>query len=112
MLIKEVTSFLQGLSLEDLMYIVESSLQYTDALENMVAYPNDYMSFKDLYAEPLDAVRATFYGCYRYTDDYIVINAVGNIDSYDSLGLQYFYNSCMEEIAEVVIEYDLLTGEW
>ena len=70
------------------------------------------MYCKELYADPYDAVRATFYGNYNYTDEYIVINAMGNIDSFDRLDLIAFYESNIEEIAEIVIEYDLLTEEW
>ena len=109
MYLQEVVNYLNALPLDEIIDLVQKSLEYTYELEMYVAYPNDYITFKELYVEPIDAVRATFYGDYRYTDDYIIVNALGNIDSYDSVALKFFYTSIMEEIAEVVIEYDLMT---
>ncbi len=42
---------------------------------------NDESLFENM--KPFDAVRATNYGDYRYSDDYARFNAYGNIDSFD-----------------------------
>ena len=111
MLHQEVKKYLLSLPTDELIDIVFSAYGYTYELEHIITYPNDSESFNTLFAEPLDAVRATFYGDYRYTDEYIVINRLGNIDSYNSINIRDLYVDYIDDITWVVIENDLLTED-
>ncbi len=45
-------------------------------------YDNDEYFFDEFFTSPMEAVRATFYGDYRYRDDYVQFNGYGNLNSY------------------------------
>lgn len=42
---------------------------------------NDEEFFSVYFSDPMEAVRASFYGDYRYMDDYVKFNAYGNLES-------------------------------
>ena len=44
---------------------------------------NDEEFFDTFFPNSMEAVRATTYGDYRYTDDYVKLNGYENIDSYN-----------------------------
>lgn len=45
-------------------------------------YDNDETFFDENFESPMKAVQATFYGDYRYADDYVQFNGYGNLNSY------------------------------
>ena len=53
--------------------------------ENMddYIYENDDYTLNEIFTKPGEALRATFYGDYRYNHDYFVFNGYGNLDSFD-----------------------------
>lgn len=58
-------------------YVRECSYSGEDEIED-----NDEDFFNTFYEnKPMEAVRATFYGKYRFNDDYVWLNAYGNLDS-------------------------------
>lgn len=64
-----------------------------------IVYENDESFFDDNFGSPLEAVRATYYGDYTFTDDYVWFNGCGNLDSgsyeeempFDLSGLQSYF---------------------
>lgn len=88
--------------------------------ENMddYIYNNDEYTLQDMFngnQNPVDeALRAAFYGDYRYCDDYVVFNAYGNLKSYDKYNVEeqidfdtladYIMDNDCREIQDVWIE--------
>ena len=52
---------------------------------------------------PMEAVRAVFYGNYKYNDDYVRFNAYGNIESLDQWELNKEVEIYINEIIEAMI---------
>ena len=65
-----------------LLRVVGDLNSYNGCLENLDFWLNDGDFFSCCFENPIDAVRTTYYGDYNYNDDYVKINAYGNIDSY------------------------------
>ena len=80
-------------------------------LENLQFYNNDE-DFFDTYFNnnPYEAVRATFYGDYRFNDDYVYFNGYGNLVSFNYIN-EFVSDSDIEDITEDIINnysgYDL-----
>lgn len=85
-----------AVSLEDAAKIFWDGLDYEDKLirfndwaygndPDSVVYDNDADNMRELFESPLDAVRAAYYGNYRYPDEYMVFNGYGNLDSYEDV---------------------------
>ena len=88
--------------------------------ENMDDYiwNNDEYTLEDMFSgckNPVDeALRAAFYGDYRYSDEYVVFNAYGNLKSYDNYNVEeqidfdtlaeYIMNNDCREIQDVWFE--------
>ncbi len=53
--------------------------------ENMddYIYENDDYNINEIFTKPDEALRAAFYGDYRYNHDYFVLNGYGNLESFD-----------------------------
>ena len=79
--------------------------------ENLQFYNNDE-DFFDTYFNnnPYEAVRATFYGDYRFNDDYVYFNVCGNLESFNYIN-EFVSDSDIEDITEDIINnyssYDL-----
>lgn len=93
--------------------------------ENMddYIYENDDYNINELFSKPDEALRAAFYGDYRYSDDYFVINGYANLDSFDeydaynhidfdlladyimAVGLEELYKNYSEELEDEFLKY-------
>lgn len=70
------------ISVEVLQEIVITCNSWNGSLEDYEYMENNEYFFNDyFYNRPDEAVRATFYGDYRYNDDWVRFNAYGNLDS-------------------------------
>lgn len=84
--------------------------------------PEDYIYYNDEYAinemfngNPYEAIRATQYGEYSYTDEYFIVNDYDNLTSFNASELhqhinfndlaEYVKDNGCDEINEVWIEY-------
>jgi len=47
-------------------------------------FENDDEFFDRFFTKPQDAVRASFYGDYRFMDDYVKFDGYGNLESFDT----------------------------
>lgn len=74
-------------------------------------YGNDSYTIEELFGDIDSALRAAFYGSYRYPDEYFILNGYGNLESFDSydaksyidFGLlaDYIMDNGCREISEV-----------
>lgn len=67
---------------EDLMSIVSDINSYDGYFDDMQWWENDEDFFNTYYADDImGAVRAVCYGEYTFTDEYVKINAYGNLET-------------------------------
>ena len=70
-------------------------------LENYSFYENDEEFFEIFfYNKPMEAVRSSFYGDYRFNDDYVRFNAYENLESFNYISDIVDY----EEVLEAIID--------
>lgn len=88
-----------GLDIARTINSYDGSLDYLDYWENDEEFFNTY------YPEnAMEAVRAACYGDYNYTDDYVRINAYGNLESVDEYGLEDEVQAYSADIVEQLID--------
>lgn len=87
--------------------IVQSLNSYNGCLDYLDYWENGEDFFRTFYENDIDgAVRAVCYGDYTYTDEYVIINAYGNLDSCN----EYEYQNLLEENVDDIA--DKLTELW
>ena len=77
--------------------------------ENMddYIYNNDEFTLREMFSGEdavSDALRAAFYGDYRYCDEYVVFNAYGNLKSYDNYNVEEQID--FDTLAEYIMDND------
>lgn len=78
---------------------------WNGSLEDYCYYENDEEFFQMFFEERIDeAVRATYYGDYRYTDEYVRFNGYGNLDSVNEYQLEDELQDGVEEIFDTWYE--------
>ena len=89
---------------EALLSIVKDINSYNGSLEHLDFYENDEEFFEMFFHNnPMEAVRASFYGDYRYCDDYVRFNGYGNLESFSEYDL---IEECKDYINDIVEELD------
>ena len=88
----------------DLIAIVQSINSYNGSLEHLEFYENDEEFLNEYFKEPAEAIRATFYGDYRYADKYVQINGEGNLDSFEEWGIIKEMKKSISQIAEKIVD--------
>lgn len=105
---KTIENELEELLLNDdnlLMNTVRDINSYDCSLEHLIYYNNDEEFFNTFFKnDPMGAVRATFYGDYRYNDEYVKFNSYDNIESRQEWQIIEEMESCIDEIIEKIIE--------
>ena len=99
---------LQGLLLEDtgsLMTIVEELNNWNSDLDYLRVYENDEEFFEMFFQnKPMDAVRATCYGDYKYNDEYVRFDVYGNLESLDDFEYEGELKDNINEILDELME--------
>ena len=91
---------------EDVLLDVVSELNsWNSCLENLDFWENDEEFFNTFFDNPMDAIRATYYGNYNYNDDYVKFNGYGNIDSYSEYERIEEIKDNIDDIVDNLIEY-------
>ena len=91
---------------EDVLLDVVSELNsWNGCLENLDFWENDEEFFNTFFDNPMEAIRATYYGNYNYNDDYVKFNGYGNIDSYSEYERIEEIKDNIDDIVENLIEY-------
>lgn len=87
---------------EDLVDIVRSMNSYNGAFEDLQYWENDEEFFDTFFSNAMEAVRAACYGDYTFTDEYVKINAYGNLESTNYI--QDEIEGYLDEIVDELIE--------
>lgn len=72
-------------------------------LEDYIYYNDEYAINEMFNGNPYEAIRATQYGEYSYTDEYFVVNAYGNLTSFGVSELNQHIN--FNDLAEYVKDH-------
>ena len=73
------------------------------SLEHIGFMYNDEDFFETFYKDDVvEAVRATHFGDYNFMDDFVLINAYGNLDSYNDFEAMNEFIEHKEEIADAI----------
>ena len=74
---------------------------YDGSLENLEVYENEDYFFNTYFNNNvIEAVRAVSFGDYNYSDDYVKVNAYGNLESLS----EYEYAELLEDYADEIAE--------
>ena len=97
------TNLIEEGNLRDIIIQINS---YDSSLEDLDYWENGDDFFDTFFQTKDEAVRAACYGDYTYTDEYVIINAYGNLDS---IG-EYEYQSLLEDSIDEIV--DALLDNW
>lgn len=90
----------EEVSVKDLEYMVRECNSYDGSLEDYCYEINDEDFFNVHFTEPMEAVRAAYFGEYQYSDDYVRFNAYGNLKSVSTWDFEQELKDGKEEIVE------------
>lgn len=94
----------EEVSVKDLEYMVRECNSYDGSLEDYCYEINDEDFFNVHFTEPMEAVRAAYFGEYQYSDDYVRFNAYGNLKSVSTWDFEQELKDGTDEIVERYIE--------
>ncbi len=88
---------------EDLMSIISDINSYDSSFDDIQWWENDEDFFDTYFADDImGAVRAVCYGEYNYTDEYVKINAYGNLETTNYI--QDELEGYVDEIVDHLVE--------
>ena len=90
---------------ETLLDVVSELNSWNGCLENLDFWENDEEFFNTFFNNPMEAIRATYYGNYNYNDEYVKFNGYGNIDSYSEYERIEEIKDSIDDIVDNLIEY-------
>ena len=98
---------------ETLLDVVSELNSWNGCLENLDFWENDEEFFNTFFDNPMEAIRATYYGNYNYNDDYVKFNGYGNIDSYSEYERIEEIKNNIDDIVDNLIEcyYNIYINE-
>ena len=98
---------------ETLLDVVSELNSWNGCLENLDFFENDEDFFNTFFDNPMEAIRATYYGNYNYNDDYVKFNGYGNIDSYSEYERIEEIKDNIDDIVENLVEcyYNIYINE-
>lgn len=94
----------ENVSVKNLEYMVRECNSYDGSLEDYCYEINDEDFFNVHLTEPMEAVRAAYFGEYQYSDDYVRFNAYGNLKSVSTWDFEQELKDGKDEIVERYIE--------
>ena len=98
---------------ETLLDVVSELNSWNGCLENLEFWENDEEFFNTFFDDPMEAIRATYYGDYNYNDEYVKFNGYGNIDSYSEYERIEEIKDNIDDIVDNLIEcyYNIYINE-
>ena len=98
---------------ETLLDVVSELNSWNGCLENLDFWENDEEFFNTFFDNPMEAIRATYYGDYNYNDEYVKFNGYGNIDSYSEYERIEEIKDSIDDIVDNLIEcyYNIYINE-
>ena len=90
---------------KELLNIVQEINSYNGSLDNLNFYENDEDFFNTFFADnPMEVARATFYGNYKYCDQYVRFNGYGNLESFDEYEAMKEIKAYIDDIVTCLLE--------
>ena len=84
---------------KELLNIVQDINSYNGSLDYLNFYENDEDFFNTFFVDnPMEVARATFYGNYKYCDQYVRFNGYGNLESFDEYEAMKEVKSYIDDI--------------
>lgn len=78
---------------------------YDGSFEHLDVYENDEEFFNMFFeGKPMEAVRASQYGNYNYTDDYVRFNGYGNLESLSEYKYEDELKSEIDDIVDTLLD--------
>ena len=91
---------------EEVLFDIVSELNsWNGCLDYLEFWGNDEEFFNTFFESPMDAIRATHYGDYNYNDDYVRLNAYGNIESFSEWERNEEIKDNIDDIVDNLVEY-------
>jgi hypothetical protein len=84
--------------------VVRELNSWNGCLDYLDVYENDEEFFTLFFKNPMEAVRATQFGNYNYSDDYVRFNGYGNLDSCSEWELLEDLKDNIDEIIDNLVE--------
>ena len=79
---------------------LNGSLDFLEYWNNDEEFFNTYF-----YNNPMEAVRSSFYGDYKFCDEYVKFNGYGNLESFNDYDLEKEYKEYLDEITNSLLEH-------
>lgn len=90
---------------DELRQVVSELNSWDGSLEHLQVYENDEEFFETFFSgKTVEAVRATQFGDYRYSDDFVRFNGYANLDSFNEYTYIEELKEEIDEIIELLIE--------
>lgn len=105
--IEAITDYLNELDNNELVSIHNEYCQSQNYADNEI-YNNDEEFFNMFFeGKVLDAVRAVSYGEYNYSNDYVIFNGYGNLESFNNPSAHVDISEIANDILENPENYDI-----
>lgn len=93
-------------NVEDLIRLINEINSYSGVLEHLIVYENDEEFFNTFFQNnPLEAVRAAYYGNYKYNDEYVKFNGYDNLESLKQWEYEELVKAYVDEVIEEFQNY-------
>ena len=84
---------------------IEEINSLNGSFENLRFYENDEDFFNEFFCNsPAEAVRASYYGDYKYMDEYVRFDGYGNLESMDKYEMIQKMQDYIDDVIESIIE--------
>lgn len=101
---EKVTEYLLE-NVDELRQIANEIHSYSGDLEHLQFWENDEEFFETFFSHnPMEAVRASFYGDFRYADPYVRFDGYGNLESLEEYQIENELKNNVDEIIDLMIE--------
>ena len=79
---------------------LDGSLDFLEYWNNDEEFFNTFF-----FNNPMEAVRSSFYGDYKFCDEYVKFNGYGNLESFNDYDLEKEYKNYIEDIVNSLLEH-------
>ena len=101
---EKVTKYLLE-NVDELQQIANEINAYSGDLEHLQFWENDEEFFETFFNNsPMGAVRASFYGDYRYADPFVRFDGYGNLESLEEYQIENELKNNVDEIIDLMLE--------
>ena len=103
--VDEIKNYLLD-NMDELKDVVVSLNSWNGSLERLDVYHNDEEFFNMYFREnPMEAVRASYYGDYDYMEEFVRFDAYGNLETLTEHQYEEELKDYIDEIVDLLIKY-------